>query len=855
MNAKKTSLLIVLLLLAGTAHAMTPAGTIITNVAHVDYDSSNGLASYERDSNPVQTEVSGVTQLSITKSGPAQTVAGAIEGFTYTIVVQNTGSTVETGLEVTDPLPPQVNFGSASQNGTFSNGQVRWTGISLGPGASQTLTVRVSTDPGTSAQIITNRAQLVRQGENTPSNPVDTQILEQLALQKVGTAQKPGNQAQTSQRGGIIDYAITCTNPNPVTIHNVLLTDVLPDFADASQISTGGSLNGNQIVWVVGDLAPSASQLVQLSLQVRADAPLGILTNIVTVTSDELDEVVAQADFGIVEAFAEQPSFDFTKRTDRVEASVGEEIIYTISLENQGSIAIQNATVSDTLEPTISFVDGSATNAGVYTASDRTVSWGPFAELSPGNVIEVSFRARVDGPVPVNGGQVENFAVVRSQRILDSPSNTVTTNLRGERLQIELVADPEVILGDGISTSLLTATVHKVTGALADDGTPVTLTTNRGIFTNGAREISGTTISGVATARLRSEVITGNSIRADVVASTANGGGGEVADQASVTFAPAAILGIVTDWLRNSAPVAGAEVVVAGNIIDSVVTDADGRFVVPVVQSSSYSLGISTSDFLGRKISVLETVNVQAAIGREFSSKNIITGAVLDALTDQPVTGGLVRVLRGSNIVKDNIPTDANGRYTATGLDPANYRVELVSALDGFDSPSILVNLNQTGHTMINANLDLSRLPSLQLDKIVNKSIAFPGDTLVYTISYNNAGGEARNITLSDAIPTGSTFQQASAGGVFQGGTVTWNLATIPAGGAGSVDVTVQIANTVADNTSIQNVASLTQPGVPEPLTASTTTVVRQVVLNLAKNANVAQIQPGADITYTLAYS
>ncbi len=857
MNAEKTSMLIlVLLLIAGVTHAATPAGTVITNVAQIDFQSGNGLVSYEVESNPVQTRVSGVSELVITKSGPAQTVAGAIEGFTYTIVVQNTGTIVESGLEIQDMLPPQVDFMSASRGGNFASGQVTWTGIDLAPGASQTVTVNVSTAPDLPAQIITNRSQLVRQEITIPSNPVDTQVLQQLALRKVGIAQKPGNQGQTSQQGGVIDYTITCTNPNPVAIHNVRLIDDIPDFTQVEQISAGGSFNGRQVIWIVGDLAPNASQVVLLSLKVQDDAPLGLITNLVTAVSDELDDTVAQADFGVVEAFAELPNFDFTKRADKAEATVGEEITYTIALENRGSESLLNVVITDALEPVISYIPGSANSSGVYITTTRTVSWGPIQEIAPGVSVELSFLAKVDGPVPVNGSQVENVAMLRSQRILDTPSNIVTTNLIGERLNIELIADPEIILGDGVDTSLLTATVRKASGALADDGTSVTFTTSRGMFPNGGREITDTTLNGTATVRLRSEVIQGSAVQAGIVASTADSISGEITARATVTFAPASILGIVTDWMRNNAPVSGVQVGIAGNIVESTITDANGRYQVPVVQSSTYSIGLSTSDSLGRALALVESVEVQATIGREFSPKNAIVGTVLDATTSQPLPGTTLRLLNGNRTVQDNIQTDSDGRYTILELEPANYHVQVSRALDGFsDSASILVNLNQVGQTMINANLELSRLPSLSFDKIVDKSVAFPGDLLTYTLSYNNAGGEARNITVNDALPVETTFQQASSGATFQNGIVTWDLGTIPAGGAGTLELIVKINSDVTDNTPIQNVATMAQPGSPDPLTASATTVVRQVALSVAKNSDVPQVQPGGEVAYTLAYS
>jgi len=71
---------------------------------------------------------------------------------------------------------------------------------------------------------------------------------------------------------------------------------------------------------------------------------------------------------------------------------------------------------------------------------------------------------------------------------------------------------------------------------------------------------------------------------------------------------------------------------------------------------------------------------------------------------------------------------------------------------------------------------------------------AINGSTITYTIAYTNPGSRpAERVRLTDTLPAGTTFASATGGGSHAGGVVTWNLAPLGAGAAGSVSVTVTV--------------------------------------------------------------
>jgi outer membrane protein OmpA-like peptidoglycan-associated protein len=100
------------------------------------------------------------------------------------------------------------------------------------------------------------------------------------------------------------------------------------------------------------------------------------------------------------------------------------------------------------------------------------------------------------------------------------------------------------------------------------------------------------------------------------------------------------------------------------------------------------------------------------------------------------------------------------------------------------------------------------------------------GNQITYTINYANTGvGVANNVTITDAIPAGSTFVSASSGGTNAAGTVTWTIGNLVAGASGSVTVTVGVT---ADGSYTNQAVIHFQIGVtPKTVTSNPATTVR----------------------------
>jgi uncharacterized repeat protein (TIGR01451 family) len=126
------------------------------------------------------------------------------------------------------------------------------------------------------------------------------------------------------------------------------------------------------------------------------------------------------------------------------------------------------------------------------------------------------------------------------------------------------------------------------------------------------------------------------------------------------------------------------------------------------------------------------------------------------------------------------------------------------------------------------------------------------GDTITYTLSYANAGNTAATVSITDAIPDGTTYVAGSAGdGVLAAGTLTWNR-TITAGGNGSVSFQVTVNAGLTDPFTIDNVAVLHEGDTDTP-SNETHHPVAHVDITKAVDKTIADY--GNELTYTLHVS
>ncbi len=152
--------------------------------------------------------------------------------------------------------------------------------------------------------------------------------------------------------------------------------------------------------------------------------------------------------------------------------------------------------------------------------------------------------------------------------------------------------------------------------------------------------------------------------------------------------------------------------------------------------------------------------------------------------------------------------------------------------------------------------------PIINADKNADAEYGMPGDSVVYTIWYNNTGdGNARHVWVNDTIPTGLTYQSSSLPyASYSGQTYCWYFSHV-APGTHSFTVTATIDAGVPSGTVLTNMVQIQytdQLSRPMGTTSDTWDVTVQVpppVITLIKTASYTNPSPGDDVDFTIYYN
>ena len=223
----------------------------------------------------------------------------------------------------------------------------------------------------------------------TATNPAETittttiiTITEPLSL----TLRKSG--PSVVALGDPINYSLTLTNPHPLTLTNIVITDVVP--SGASYVS-GGFLEGDEVRWFVPSLGPTSS--TQLSFMVTATATVTNTTYGLTDVGDyeeltpKLLEPVAEAgpgglgndQFGQSVAISEDSAIVGAYLNDRDGTDAGLAYIFEREGGSWGAtpttLTTRDADASDLFGYSVA-IDGDLAVVGAYQNETPSVASG-----------------------------------------------------------------------------------------------------------------------------------------------------------------------------------------------------------------------------------------------------------------------------------------------------------------------------------------------------------------------------------------------------------------------------------------------------------------------------------------------
>ena len=406
------------------------------------------------DTNPANNSATAVTtvtssaDLAASKTGPSTANAGT--NITYTIVVTNGGPSNAASVALTDTVPTNTTFVSASQTTgpAFScstppvggTGTVNCTIASL-TATSATFSMTVHISPGAIGAAIGNTANVATTTTDpNPGNNTSSVVTTGTGSADVSVVKTAAAAAAT---GSNLTYNINVTNNGPSDAASVTLADTLPPnttFVSESQLTgpaftcTNPSAGGTGTVSCsIATLPAGTSATFSIVVQIAVAAPLGPSSNTATVTTSTSDPTpgnnTSTAVTTIVQATAD---LSITKTPAPGPYGTGLPLTYTIVATNAGPNTATAVTVSDVLPPGTTFQ--SATPAGAcsgtttITCNAGTLTSGASATFTlkvtlpstPGpitNTATVSAAATTADPNPANNSASSTITVIPAANI------------------------------------------------------------------------------------------------------------------------------------------------------------------------------------------------------------------------------------------------------------------------------------------------------------------------------------------------------------------------------------------------------------------------------------------------------
>jgi len=766
------------------------------------------------------TDVTGLADLTLTKSGP--TAARAGDPISWTLALVNAGPSTAQNVQLTDPIPAAVVGASVSS----THGSCAITAAvlacdigALAPGdvARIQVFVAAAVDPGFEGSSIVNTATAasptaepdpqpgIPDGRTASATTAITAAAD-LAVSKVPTT-------ATVTSGQQASWTMTVINNGPSTARTVSLADTVPaGLSGVTYTGTGGPLSCPGDVCQFADLLPGAGNAVVITITGLLDPAFAdaSVANSVQVASVTADPTPGNNSTTSTVPVATSADLAVTKVADSATVVPGQQASWTVTVVNNGPSAASQVSLTDIAPTGLTGVTVTGPG-GPLTCPAGTCSLG---DLLPGNgnAITLTVSGLLDAgfadPTLANTASVSSPT---TDPVTGNKSATSTTPVVGSAdLAVTKVGTAdEVTAGSAIGW---TVTVTNNGPSVARQVT-VSDPTPTGVTGLTATPSTGSCAAGVCDL---GDLAPGETVTIAVVGTVEANATAPVSNTASVTSDTPDPQG------DNNSATASTDVAASADLsmIKTVTPD-------PVVP--------------GQAVTFMLTV---ANAGPSTAQSVTILDSLPPGLTDVVATptAGTCAITGGTALL-----------CTADALDPAGSMVVTVTATVAADVPAGSVSntatvTSATSDPNLDNNSDSINAPTSPADLAVTKTVdadeVAPGGPIGWTVTVTNSGpGTARNVALLDTLPAGVTLSTTELSGAT--GSCSGEPAVLCLLGDLAIDQTAELLITATVDPSTQgqltNAASATSPddADPENNTAqAVATVVAAADLSVVKSVS-----------------
>ena len=822
-----------------------PADTnIITNTATVADDGANGADLTPGNNTATDTDtVSAAPALIMSKDDGMTTVTPG-STLIYRLVITNTGNQLAAGIVLTDTLPEHAIFTLASHDGqetTPGSGIVAWPVFDLpGGGASTTrlLVVTVDTPLPAGVTAITNTTAL-RDNRGFAASAADVDAVNanpDFVLTKRSAI-------TTTTPGATLSYTLILTNTGNQDATGVVISDTLPaDVAFSAASDSGAETLPGIVVWPAVSLASGASATRTLTVTVNPTLPAGV--ELLINTADAADDrgytaTNQHADF--VEA---APDLQIAKTDNGLAILPGDTLTYTLTYTNAGNQDATGVVIAETVPAHTTFDSNSGTPG--WTCLDGAPAGTrcsyPAGAVAAGATADITFAVDIVSPLPAGVTEIENTA-----SIADDGSNGADPNPADntDTISTPIVAAPDLV----ISKDDARATV-------SPGGTLSYLIT---ITNTGNQSAAG--------------ILVTDTLPLHTAFAAASDGGSEstpgvvtwpafnlAGDGARVTR----LVIIAVDTPLPAGVDAITNTVVAATLNDANPDNNTAWDVDTVIAAPDLALTKRASATTVEPGGTLVYTLTYTNLGNQGATDVVIT----ETVPAHTIFDGVASTPGWACV--DTTCTFAVGALPAGDTDAVQFVVTVsptvpagVTHINNIttiaDDGSNGADTNPANNTATTAT-PLSAAPDLALTKSDGDITVQPGDTLVYTLTYTNAGNQdATGVVIAETVPAHTTFS-GPGGWSCVATNCEYDLSALAAGETASITFIVDVVSPLpASVTEIENAASIADDGSngadPNPAD-NTVTISTPVIaapdLVVSKDDARTTVQPGGTLSYLI---